>query len=284
MTMPHGSLYVVGTGIQAPGQITLETVEAVKRADKVFYLVPDPFAKKFVTGLNENAEDLHHFYVNGQPRIITYDNMVDRILSEVRAGKRVVAAFYGHPGVFAYPSHKAIHVARSEGFTAHMLAGVSAEDCIVSDLGLDPSIGCHSYEATSFMVRPVPVFTSCMLILWQVGVIGDLKYTPKSSAPSDGMKKLQERLLEYYPEDHDAIMYEASFSPAWKSRVDVVPISELGDLPVNGISTLVIPPSTTLPIDREIAAMIGIEASQSGQSTHSTSLKLYRGVATNRVA
>jgi hypothetical protein len=280
--MKQGSLHVVGTGIQAPGQITLETVEAIKRADKVFYLVPDPFARKFVTDLNAHSEDLHPFYVSGQPRIITYDNMVDRIMVEVRAGKRVVAAFYGHPGVFAYPSHKSIYIARNEGFPARMLAGVSAEDCIVADLGLDPSIGCHSYEATSFMVRPIPIFTSCLLILWQVGVIGDLKYTPKASAPSGGMKKLQARLLEAFPEDHDAIMYEASFSPAWKSRADVVRISDLGDMPVNGISTLVIPPSTILPVDPEAAASIGIVVSQTGQSTHSTSLRMYRDIATNR--
>jgi hypothetical protein len=260
----------------------LETVEAIKRADKVFYLVPDPFARKFVTDLNAHSEDLHPFYVSGQPRIITYDNMVDRIMVEVRAGKRVVAAFYGHPGVFAYPSHKSIYIARNEGFPARMLAGVSAEDCIVADLGLDPSIGCHSYEATSFMVRPIPIFTSCLLILWQVGVIGDLKYTPKASAPSGGMKKLQARLLEAFPEDHDAIMYEASFSPAWKSRADVVRISDLGDMPVNGISTLVIPPSTILPVDPEAAASIGIVVSQTGQSTHSTSLRMYRDIATNR--
>ncbi len=262
--------------------MTLETIEAIKRADKVFYLVPDPFAKKFVTELNTSAEDLHPFYVSGQPRITTYENMVERILSEVRTDKCVCAAFYGHPGVFAYPSHKSIHIARSEGYMAHMLAGISAEDCIVSDLGLDPSIGCHSYEATSFMVRPIPIFTSCMLILWQVGVIGDLKYTPKSSAPSEGMQKLMDRLLEYYPADHDAIIYEASFSPAWKPRVDVVRIADLGEVPVNGISTLVIPPSTALPIDRNIAEMIGIEAHHGGQSTHSTSLKMYRDVATNR--
>lgn len=282
--MSNGSLYVVGTGIQAPGQITLETVEAIKRADKVFYLVPDPFARKFVLSLNENSEDLHPLYIAGQQRIITYDNMVERIIGEVRNGRRVVAAFYGHPGVFAYPSHKSIHVARSEGYAARMLSGVSAEDCIVSDLGLDPSVGCHSYEATSFMVRPIPVFTSCMLILWQVGVIGDLKYTPKASAPSDGMQKLQQRLLQYYPQDHDAILYEASFSPAWKPRVDIIRIADLQDAPVNGISTLVIPPSTTLPVDREVAAAIGIEPNQNGQSAHSVFLKLYRGVATNRAA
>jgi len=277
--MKKGSLSVVGTGIQAPGQMTLESIEFIRKADKVFYLVPDPFASRYVKELNGTAEDLYHLYVSGQHRIITYNNMVETILNQVRSGKKVCAAFYGHPGVFAYPSHKAIHDARSEGFQAVMAAGVSAEDCIVSDLGLDPSIGCHSYEATSFLVRPIPLYPSCLVILWQVGVIGDLKYTPRQSAPSDGMKVLTERLLEFYPGDHEAIMYEASFSPAWGPRADVVKIADLSDLDVNGISTLVIPPLGSRPVDQAMALRIGIEREVMGKAPHSSSLKIYKTIS-----
>ena len=274
--MKKGSLAVVGTGIQAPGQLTLEAQEYIRNADKVFYLVPDPFASRFVRDLNPTAEDLYHFYVPGQPRIITYTNMVDTIMAEVRKGKRVCAAFYGHPGVFAYPSHKSVHVARQEGYHAIMLSGVSAEDCIVSDLGLDPSVGCHSYEATSFLIRPVPVAPSCMLILWQVGVIGDLRYTPKQAEVSPAMEILTERLLQFYPDDHEVIVYEASFSPAWEPRIDAMPLSRLPQAPVNGISTLVIPPAAPVPLDHDMIDRLGIDRSWLGKVPHSSSLKLHQ--------
>ena len=42
--------------------------------------------------------------------------MVERILAPVRAGKQVVAAFYGHPGVFVQPSHEAIRRAIADHF------------------------------------------------------------------------------------------------------------------------------------------------------------------------
>lgn len=61
------------------------------------------------------------------------------MLQEVRLGKKVVGVFYGHPGVFVSPSHRAISIARFEGYEAKMLPAVSAEDSLYADLGIDPS-------------------------------------------------------------------------------------------------------------------------------------------------
>jgi hypothetical protein len=37
----------------------------------------------------------------------------------------------------------------TDGFDAVMLPGISAEDCLFADLGIDPGmIGCQSFEAT----------------------------------------------------------------------------------------------------------------------------------------
>ncbi|GLQ86577.1 SAM-dependent methyltransferase [Dyella flagellata] len=268
--MKKGSLAVVGTGIQAPGQITLETKDYLAKADKVFYLVPDPFASRYIRDINPDAEDLYHFYVPGQPRKVTYENMVDTILAEVRKNKRVCAAFYGHPGVFAYPTHKSVYLARKEGYRAVMLSGVSSEDCMISDLGLDPSIGCHSYEATSFLVRPVPIFPSCMLILWQIGVIGDLCFTPKEAETSPAMEILTERLLQFYPENQEVIVYEASFSPVWGPRADAMPLKDLPRAVVSGISTLVIPPVASESIDQAMIDRLGINREWMGKIPHSS--------------
>ena len=80
--------------------------------------------------------------------------MADAIVAEVELGKTVCAVFYGHPGVFARPSHLAIERTRALGHRAEMLPAVSAEDCLFADLGVDPGDGCQSFEATNFVVRP----------------------------------------------------------------------------------------------------------------------------------
>ena len=52
----------------------------------------------------------------------TYEEMVDVMVETVRAGKTVCAVFYGHPGVFVLPTHRAIATLRAEGFKAMMYA------------------------------------------------------------------------------------------------------------------------------------------------------------------
>ena len=96
------------------------------------------------------------------------------MLAEVRAGKRVCGAFYGHPGVFAGVPHEAIEQARREGYDAHMEPGVSAEDCLYADLGIDPGrYGCQHFEASQLMLYRRRIDPSAYLVLWQVGVAGD---------------------------------------------------------------------------------------------------------------
>ena len=138
-----GSLTIVGTGISVLGQTTIEARAHMQQADKLLYLVADPAATHWIEGLNSTAESLQGFYGEGKRRIVTYLEMVEHILFYVREGKRVCVAFYGHPGVFVFPAHESIKQARSEGFTAKMLPGISAEDCLFADLGVDPgSDGC----------------------------------------------------------------------------------------------------------------------------------------------
>ena len=128
--------------------------------------------------------------------------MTEAILEPVRAGKRVCAAFYGHPGVFVLPSHDAIARARAEGFDAEMLPGVSAEDCLVADLGVDPAVnGMQSYEAGDFLRRRPATEPTTALVLWQIGVVGASTQSAHASAPALG--ELVALLLERYPAGHD---------------------------------------------------------------------------------
>ena len=99
------------------------------------------------------------------------------MLAHVRKGQNVVGVFYGHPGVFVSPSHRSIKIARKEGFTAKMLPGISAEDCLFADLGIDPAIpGCVTYEATDMLIRNKPLVPSSHLVVYQVGCVGIMDF------------------------------------------------------------------------------------------------------------
>ena len=239
-TQLMGSLKVVGTGITVSGQMTLYTESVIKNADVVFSVVTDS-AFSNLQKLNSNVVNLRKHYDKNLSRLITYNNMKQEIVDSVVSGKRVVAAFYGHPGVFVSPSHAAIGELREMGYEAEMLPGISAEDCLVADLGLDPAhYGCQSYEATQFLFRKYTIDPHMMQIIWQIGVIAEFNYA-KDKTDHPGMAILRDVLLQHYPEDHEVIIYEAATIPLVKPRMEYVKLQDLGEAIPIGISTLVIP-------------------------------------------
>ena len=109
-----GSLIVVGTGIQAARHASIETVSYIENSNKVLYLVSDYVSELWIKK-NNSAESLMGFYNEGEPRINAYLSMVDHILKFVKEGLSVCVIFYGHPGVFVFPSHEVIKQAKEIG-------------------------------------------------------------------------------------------------------------------------------------------------------------------------
>ncbi|MFK9297939.1 hypothetical protein ACJEJR_24330, partial [Escherichia coli] len=66
-----------------------------------------------------------------------------------------------------------------------MEPGISAEDCLYADLGIDPGIvGCQHFEATQFMLYRRVIDTAGYLILWQVGAAGDQSMARFQTGPA----------------------------------------------------------------------------------------------------
>jgi uncharacterized protein YabN with tetrapyrrole methylase and pyrophosphatase domain len=240
VSLSGGSLTVIGTGIR-PQHLTPESLVALREADDLLYLTAEPAGGGWLERLHANARSLDGCYVEGQPRRSAYEAMVEAILEPVRRGRRVCAAFYGHPGVFVTPSHEAIRRAREEGFDARMLPAVSAEDCLYADLGIDPGLsGRQSYEATQFLEQPRPIDARAYLILWQVSVVGERRAV--SSVRQEGLATLAEALDEHYPPEHEVVLYEASPYPIAEAIVLRLPLRTLAQARVTPMTTLVIPP------------------------------------------
>jgi uncharacterized protein YabN with tetrapyrrole methylase and pyrophosphatase domain len=237
-----GSLTVVGTGIRFGVQLTPEARAAILAADRVFHLVSDPVARQWFETLRPDAQSLEPLYAPGKDRAETYAAIIEEVVTPVHAGFHVCAAFYGHAGVFVSPSHAAIRQAQAAGYEARMLPGISAEDCLFADLGLDPGVtGCQSYEATDFLVSRRTVDPRALLILWQAGVVHERSHVLEADPAR--VESLAERLLEYYPEDHEAIVYEASPYPVGRPIIVHTTMSRLGEAGVTAASTVVVPPS-----------------------------------------
>ena len=115
-----GSLACVGLGMMLGAHVSPRSRTHIERADVVFVLVSDPLVELWVQELRPDARSLQPYYQEGRSRLDSYNEMVEAMLVEIRAGRQVCGVFYGHPGVFALVPHKAIARAREEGFAAHM--------------------------------------------------------------------------------------------------------------------------------------------------------------------
>jgi uncharacterized protein YabN with tetrapyrrole methylase and pyrophosphatase domain len=255
----RGSLIVVGTGYLVGGMVPLLARDAIAQAEKLLCSVGDPITQHWLASLNPTAESLNDAYAPGKPRRETYREMAERILAPVRQGKRVCAAFYGHPGILVDPSHLAMRQARQEGYPARMLPGISAEDCLWVDLGLDPSDhGWQSFEATDFLVHRRGHDSRSHLVLFQIGSIGVGVYLQRPLWSRRGLKVLMEVLLESYPPQHEVVVYQAALLPVLQTRLDRLPLGKLARAEVNVASTLYVPPLAPAPRDAVMAARLGI--------------------------
>jgi len=259
MTTDTGSLVVVGTGIQIVGQTTLETRSIIQKAEKLLYLVADDATAHWLTSLNASAENLHHLYEFGKPRKETYEKMVESVLAHVRRGLKVCFAAYGHPGVFANPTHESVRRARAEGYSARMLPGISAEDCLFADLGVDPGPGgCQSFEATDFLVYHRKFDITVPLVLWQIGVIGKPNYFSEAFTRGEGLLVLTEELARHYGAEHKVVVYRAALFPGTEPVIIHLNIGALSTAQIETMATLYIPPKGNAHGDREMAARLGI--------------------------
>ncbi len=251
-----GSLVCVGIGMTLGSHLGPLARSHIEQSDVVFAAASDGIVELWLAKMHADVRSLQPHYREGKSRMQTYREMVEAMLTEVRAGKRVCGAFYGHPGVFAWVPHKAIEVARSEGYAAHMEPGISAEDCLYADLGIDPGkFGCQHFEASQLLFYQRRIDPSAYLVLWQVGVVGDQSL--KRFATGAGYRQiLVEVLARDYPLDHQLIIYRTATLPTRQPQVKRLALSALPQADIGMEDTIVIPPARLPEVDSTMRARL----------------------------
>jgi precorrin-6B methylase 1 len=235
-------LTVVGTGIDVTTQLAPGARAAIRGADTVFYVLADPVAALRVEALNPHARSLDGLYAPGKERRITYEEMVETVVTETLASRDVCLVAYGHPGVFAAPGHEAVARVQSAGLPALMLPAISALDCLYADLGIDPGrSGLQAYEASHFFAARPPIDTHATLALLQVGMLGEAGGTP-TGATVARFPLLVDLLRELYGPARECVLYEASPYPGVGASIIRFALDETVLPTPSVLTTLCVPP------------------------------------------
>ncbi len=256
----RGDLVVIGSGL-CYIDFARDSDDQIQSADAVFHCVYDKVTQVRIGQLRPDAYDLRILYGEDVDRHMTYVRMAEAMLHFVRSGKKVVAVFYGHPGVFAMPAHRAIHIARQEGHTAQMRPGISALDYLIADLGFDPALpGMSSFEATDLLLRRRRIDPSLHIILWQVGVVGEFQFQP-GGFENRGFDLLMSELSGVYGDDWIVTHYIAPQYVGIEPLIEKKTIAEWSDLEnrklISSLSTFYIEPRQTTETNEEIARELG---------------------------
>ena len=267
-----GELIILGSGIETVGFTHADELY-IKEADKVFYCVADPATLVWLKNLRPDGYDLYVLYGEGKQRYVTYMQMTEAMLHYVRKGQKVVGIYYGHPGVFVLSTHRAVQIGRQEGHRVVMRAAVSALDTLCADIGIDPSTpGMQTFEATDVLIRQRRLDPELHLVLWQVGLVGDLGYRREGSL-NTGFTLLLDYLEGVYGPEQRIINYIGSRYPGIDPICEEHTIASLR-LPevqsgVTGISTFYLPPIRAAKPNYEMLLKLGLI--KPGQSVKETS-------------
>ncbi|PJJ99429.1 hypothetical protein CO641_07695 [Lysobacteraceae bacterium NML91-0213] len=271
----------MGLGMMLGAHLAPRARGEITTADVVFVAAADPVVERWVQRMHADVRSLQPCYGEGRSRHAAYRDMVAMMMAEVRRGARVCGAFYGHPGVFASVPHRAVAQARSEGFEAWMEPAVSAEDCLYADLGIDPGqSGCLHLEASQYLAYVRRIDPSAYLVLWQIGVVGDLGVSLRSTGAMERALLVEKLLGDGYPPDHEVILYEAATLPVDQPQVVRLALDALVEADPSMQSTLVIPPARPMVRDE---SMIG-RLRQCGRSTVQRAFAGSRGAGTEHAA
>jgi precorrin-6B methylase 1 len=258
-----GSLACVGMGMTLGSHLTPLARSHIEQADVVFAALSDRIVESWLQRMHTDVRSLQPYYQVGKSRMKTYRQWVDLMMTEVRAGRRVCGVFYGHPGIFAWSPHKAIEVARAEGFEAHMEPGISAEDCLYADLGIDPGrFGCQHFEASQLLFYERRIDPAGYLVLWQVGLVGD-RSLARFETGAAYRQVLVDVLSRDYPLDHEVIIYRGATLPIEKPRIRRVILRDLPHATLTAEETVVLAPAESLKpnlaIQERLAALDELE-------------------------
>jgi uncharacterized protein YabN with tetrapyrrole methylase and pyrophosphatase domain len=253
---PRGSIACVGLGMTLGSHLTPLARSYIEQADVVFAGVSNGVVEKWLQRMHKDVRSLQPYYGEGKPRSETYREWVDLMMTEVRADKKVCGVFYGHPGVFAWSPHKVVEVARAEGFEARMEPGISAEDCLYADLGIDPGThGCQHFEVNQFVFFKRRVDPTACLVLWQVAMLANSSISMVGAAGAY-QQLLVDRLSQDYPLDQEVIIYRAATLPIEGPQIRRIALKDIPTTPMTPEETLVIRPAKALERDEEFISRV----------------------------
>lgn len=205
---------ILGLGIRAPDHVTPEAERAILAAREVLFVDPGAGVSAWLAARASRVTPLYaESYSEAGARRSGYHHMAARVLEAALSSAPVAFAMQGHPLLGVTAGRLILKGARALGLTVRVLPGISAFDCVIGELGLDPMLtGLQAYEATDMLLRRRPLQPDVPALIWQIGVVESCLHTQRPARP-ERFHRLCSHLLGIYPPGHSVTAVYASPHP-----------------------------------------------------------------------
>lgn len=235
---PKPDISIVGTGIRIPLDLTIGAIEVLRNCSVIYTIAPRSARNWFVDTMNLPIENLLESYQADRRRKENYDDAVSRILQGAKKTSPVAYLTQGSPIFYDYVAQETVRQARSLGLSIQIVPSVSSVDSLMADLMIDIAPGIQIYEASWFVGYKIEPRLDIPCILLQISAFATNFATFDRQLSPHVLSPLRDRLLEYYPANHDLILVRSATSLEDESMIKSVKLQSLCDpnqaLPFDG--------------------------------------------------
>jgi hypothetical protein len=204
-------LYILGAGVSFPEHITVQTLHILNLCRRICSNLPQAELDKFPENLRAKCTSLWPLYQENRARSHNYDDVAEAVLAATASERPVAWLTPGHPLIFDSVSQTLLQNGPRRGFRVDVGPAISCIDTIMSQLGYDPANGLLIQDATSVVMRKLPLLPGCALLLFQPSAFGSA-LTHYESDWSPDLSSLRDYLCQFYPPHHPCA-FVRSFSP-----------------------------------------------------------------------
>lgn len=251
-------IYLVGLGMFEMRQTTLETLEVLKQAKRVFHLTTQ---HEELSIINANTEDLGPLYWKPGKRADIYYKIAQYVVSFARETRPAAFVIEGNPMFFSDVSWNIAELGKAASLRVEALPGVSCIDVLPIQLGFEPGdLGLQIFEATQLVLYGLAINTHLSTLILQVGVFAETAHPGSGSKRLGTFDPLVRHLSNFFPAGHPAIFIRSTLSRTFPNVVfttNIARIDEQRDGIVEGM-TLYLPRLSVPPIDQSIRDRMGL--------------------------
>lgn len=216
---------LTGIGIGGFEQITLQTLDAFKRARIIFHLTS--YHRKLKEYCKQ-VVDLDKEYWTGEPDSDVYPRMANIVLDEAKNGRGVVMVGDGHPAYYDDVTWDIYRRGKRRGLNVKILPAISSIDSMAANCGLEIHAGGFQiFDATTIVAINQDLNPYIDTLIMQIGWFGTSLVADISHSKKGRFKPLVDYLLRFYPANQPVRVMEAPYTA---SDAPVVISTKLGSL------------------------------------------------------